>query len=409
LQQHDCGEEQAMSDALMGVYNRAPVEADRGEGVWLHARDGQTYLDCVSGIATNALGHCHPALVAALTEQAARLWHVSNIFRIPGQEVLAEKLTRASFADVVFFANSGTEAIECAIKTARRHHAAKGQHQRIDIVGFAGSFHGRTYAAVNASGNPAYLDGFGPRLPGYVQVALDDPAALAAAIAAPTTAAVLVEPVQGEGGARALPAGWLQALKAMARAAGVLVIHDEVQCGMGRTGRLFAHQWAPGAEPDIMAIAKAMGGGFPLGACLATHDAAAGMVTGTHGTTFGGNPLAMAVGNAAFDLLADPALLAHAGAMGDRFAAGLAGLVAVYRDVAVDVRGKGLLIGVKLAVDNRDMMATARQHGLLVAGGGDNCIRLLPPLTITAHEVDLALDRLAMAFATTRGRMAQAA
>jgi acetylornithine/N-succinyldiaminopimelate aminotransferase len=398
-----------MSDALMGVYNRAPVEVDRGEGVWLHARDGQTYLDCVSGIATNALGHCHPALVAALTDQAARLWHVSNIFRIPGQETLAEKLTRASFADVVFFANTGTEAIECAIKTARRHHAAKGQGERIDIVGFAGSFHGRTYAAVNASGNPAYLDGFGPRLPGYVQVSLDDTAALAAAIAAPTTAAVLVEPVQGEGGARALSVEWLQSVKAMARAAGVLVIHDEVQCGMGRTGRLFAHQWAPGAEPDIMAIAKAMGGGFPMGACLATHDAAAGMVAGTHGTTFGGNPLAMAVGNAAFDLLADPALLAHAGAMGDRFATGLARLVAGYRDVAVDVRGKGLLIGVKLAVNNRDMMATARQHGLLVAGGGDNCIRLLPPLTITAHEVDLALDRLAMAFATTRRRMAQAA
>jgi len=398
-----------MSDALMGVYNRAPVAVDRGEGVWLHAHDGQTYLDCVSGIATNALGHCHPKLVAALRDQAERLWHVSNIFRIPGQEALAEKLTGASFADVVFFANSGTEAIECAIKTARRHHAAKGQGDRIDIIGFAGSFHGRTYAAVNASGNPTYLDGFGPRLPGYVQISLDDPAALAAAIAAPTTAAVLIEPVQGEGGARALPVEWLQNVRRMASDAGVLVIHDEVQCGMGRTGRLFAHQWAPGAEPDIMAIAKAMGGGFPMGACLATHDAAVGMVTGTHGTTFGGNPLAMAVGNAAFDLLADPALLAHAGAMGDRFAAGLNKLVAAYRDIAVDVRGKGLLIGVKLLVNNREMMATAREHALLVAGGGDNCIRLLPPLTITAQEVDMAIDRLAMAFATTRGRMAQAA
>jgi acetylornithine/N-succinyldiaminopimelate aminotransferase len=398
-----------MSDALMGVYNRAPVEVDRGKGVWLHTRDGQTYLDCVSGIATNALGHCHPKLVAALHEQAERLWHVSNIFRIPGQEALAEKLTRASFADVVFFANSGTEAIECAIKTARRFHAANANPERIDVIGFAGSFHGRTYAAVNASGNPGYLDGFGPRLPGYVQISLDDAAALAAAIAAPTTAAVLVEPVQGEGGARALSVEWLQALKTMARAAGVLVIHDEVQCGMGRTGRLFAHQWAPGAEPDIMAIAKAMGGGFPMAACLATRDAAQGMVVGTHGTTFGGNPLAMAVGNAAFDLLADPALLAHAQAMGERFADGLNNLVAGYRDVAVDVRGKGLLIGVKLVVNNREMMATAREHGLLVAGGGDNCIRLLPPLIITAHEVDTALDRLAMAFATTRRRMAQAA
>jgi len=398
-----------MTDALMGVYNRAPVEVDRGEGVWLHARDGQTYLDCVSGIATNALGHCHPKLVAALRDQAERLWHVSNIFRIPGQEALAEKLAKASFADVVFFANSGTEAIECAIKTARRHHAAKGHPERIDIIGFAGSFHGRTYAAVNASGNPTYLEGFGPRLPGYVQVSLDDTTALAEAIAAPTSAAVLVEPVQGEGGARALSVEWLQALKSMAKAAGVLVIHDEVQCGMGRTGRLFAHQWAPGAEPDIMAIAKAMGGGFPMGACLATHDAASGMVVGTHGTTFGGNPLAMAVGNAAFDLLADPALLAHAAAMGERFTAGLNKLVTAYRDIAVDVRGKGLLLGVKLTVNNRDMMATAREHGLLVAGGGENCIRLLPPLTITPHEVDTALDRLAMAFATTRRRMPKAA
>ena len=398
-----------MTDVLMGVYNRAPVEVDRGEGVWLHARDGQTYLDCVSGIATNALGHCHPKLVAALRDQAERLWHVSNIFRIPGQEALAEKLTKASFADVVFFANSGTEAIECAIKTARRHHAAKGHPERIDIIGFAGSFHGRTYAAVNASGNPTYLEGFGPRLPGYVQVSLDDTTALAAAIAAPSTAAVLVEPVQGEGGARALSVEWLQALNSMAKAAGVLVIHDEVQCGMGRTGRLFAHQWAPGAEPDIMAIAKAMGGGFPMGACLATHYAASGMVVGTHGTTFGGNPLAMAVGNAAFDLLADPALLAHAAAMGERFTAGLNKLVTAYRDIAVDVRGKGLLLGVKLTVNNRDMMATAREHGLLVAGGGENCIRLLPPLTITPHEVDTALDRLAMAFATTRRRMPKAA
>ena len=398
-----------MTDALMGVYNRAPVEVDRGEGVWLHARDGQTYLDCVSGIATNALGHCHPKLVAALRDQAERLWHVSNIFRIPGQEALAEKLTKASFADVVFFANSGTEAIECAIKTARRHHAAKGHPERIDIIGFAGSFHGRTYAAVNASGNLTYLEGFGPRLPGYVQVSLDDTTALAAAIAAPSTAAVLVEPVQGEGGARALSVEWLQALNSMAKAAGVLVIHDEVQCGMGRTGRLFAHQWAPGAEPDIMAIAKAMGGGFPMGACLATHYAASGMGVGTHGTTFGGNPLAMAVGNAAFDLLADPALLAHAAAMGERFTAGLNKLVTAYRDIAVDVRGKGLLLGVKLTVNNRDMMATAREHGLLVAGGGENCIRLLPPLTITPHEVDTALDRLAMAFATTRRRMPKAA
>ncbi|EGD58047.1 acetylornithine aminotransferase [Novosphingobium nitrogenifigens DSM 19370] len=397
------------NEALMGVYNRAPLEVDRGEGVWLHATDGRVYLDCVSGIATNALGHCHPRLVAALKDQAEKLWHVSNIFRIPAQEQLAHKLTQASFADVAFFANSGTEAIECAIKTARRYHAARGDGHRIDVIGFAGSFHGRTYAAVNASGNAAYLDGFGPRLPGYVQIDLDDEAALVAAIAAPTAAAVLVEPVQGEGGARALSPEWLLRLKDMCRKAGVLVIHDEVQCGMGRTGRLFAHQWAPGAEPDIMAIAKAMGGGFPIGACLATRDAASGMVVGSHGTTFGGNPLAMAVGLAAFDLLADPTLLDHARQMGERFMSGLGKLVVAFGDIALDVRGKGLLIGVKLAVNNREMMATARDHGLLVAGGGDNCIRLLPPLIITDKEVDEALDRLATAFAATRRRLAQAA
>lgn len=393
----------------MGVYNRAPLEVESGQGVWLTARDGSTYLDCVSGIATNALGHCHPALVTALKTQADKLWHVSNIFRIPGQEALADRLVAASFADVVFFANSGTEAIEAAIKTARKYHAARGDTQRIDVIGFAGSFHGRTYAAVNASGNAAYLDGFGPRLPGYVQLDLDDEAALAVAIAAPTTAAVLVEPVQGEGGARALSTEWLVRLKTMAQAAGVLVIHDEVQSGMGRTGRLFAHQWAPGAEPDIMAIAKALGSGFPMGACLATREAAQGMVVGAHGTTFGGNPLAMAVGIAAFDLIADPATLANARAMGERLAAGLTKLVAAYGDVAVDVRGKGLLIGVKLKTNNRAMMATARDHGLLVAGGGDNCIRLLPPLIITAQEVDQALDRLAAAFAATRRQLAQAA
>ena len=367
---------------LMGVYNRAPVEVARGEGVWLEAADGTRYLDCVAGIATNSLGHCHPALVAALTEQAGKLWHVSNIFRIPGQDALAHRLVSQSFADVVFFGNSGSEAVECALKTARRYHAANGAPERIDIVGFAGSFHGRTYAAVNASGNPAYLDGFGPRLPGYVQLTVDDQAGVEAALRAPTAAAVIVEPVQGEGGARAMTGEWLQWLRALCNETGTLLIYDEVQCGMGRTGKLFAHQWFDGAQPDIMAVAKALGGGFPVGACLASAKAAAAMNVGAHGSTFGGNPLAMAVGCTAFDLLADPAQLAHVAALGQHLTDGLRALVARYSDVAVDVRGKGLLIGVQLVTNNREMMATARAHQLLVAGGGENCIRLLPPLVM---------------------------
>ncbi|WP_174292997.1 aspartate aminotransferase family protein [Sphingomonas bacterium] len=287
------------SDHLMTVYNRAPLAFVRGDGAWLYAEDGEAYLDCVGGIATNALGHCHPLMVAALIEQAGKLWHVSNMFRIPGQEQLAERLTRACFADRAFFANTGSEAVECALKTARRFHARRGAPERIDVIGFAGSFHGRTYAAINASGNPDYLDGFGPRLPGYVQIALEDQAGFEAAVAEPSVAAVIVEPVQGEGGARALSAADLLRLRRLCDTHGVLLIHDEVQSGMGRTGRLFAHQWVEGTEPDIMAVAKALGAGFPVAACLATETAASGMTPGAHGTTFGGNPLAMAVAIAA--------------------------------------------------------------------------------------------------------------
>ncbi|SFG52649.1 acetylornithine aminotransferase apoenzyme [Novosphingobium sp. CF614] len=398
-----------MSSELMAVYNRAPVEVERGEGVWLHARDGRVFLDCVAGIATNSLGHAHPALVAALTEQAHKLWHVSNIFRIPGQEELAHRLVENSFADVVFFGNSGSEAVECALKTARKYHAANGQPERIDIFGFASSFHGRTYAAVSASGNPAYLDGFGPRLPGYHQLVIDDAAAIEEAIRQPTAAAVIVEPVQGEGGARALDEAWLRRVRDLCSETGTLLIYDEVQCGMGRTGKLFAHQWFDGVEPDIMAVAKALGGGFPVGACLSTAAAAKGMVVGTHGSTFGGNPLAMAVGKAAFDLIASAATLDNVRTIAARLHDGLRSLAAHYPDIAVDVRGKGLLIGVKLIPNNREMMATARDHGLLVAGGGDNCVRLLPSLLMTGAEADEALKRLEQAFAATRAAVAEAA
>lgn len=398
-----------MSDALMGVYNRAQLEVERGEGVWLHARDGRTFLDCVAGIATNSLGHAHPRLVSALEKQARKLWHVSNIFRIPEQEDLAARLVDATFADLVFFGNSGSEAIECSLKAARRYHAVNGAPERIDVIGFVGSFHGRTYAAVNASGNAAYLDGFGPRLPGYVQLTIDDRKAIEEAVRRPTAAAVIVEPVQGEGGARALDGEWLLWLRQLCSANGVLLIFDEVQSGMGRTGRLFAHQWFDGAAPDIMAVAKALGGGFPIGACLATAEAAKGMTAGTHGSTFGGNPLAMAVGIAAFDEIALEETLANVRDVSDRLMEGLRDLAARFPDVAVDVRGKGLLVGVKMLPNNRDMMALARDHGLLVAGGGDNCIRLLPPLIITTEEISEVLRRMEATFAAARSRFAAAA
>jgi acetylornithine/N-succinyldiaminopimelate aminotransferase len=401
--------EKTMSDNLLGVYSRAPLVVDRGEGSWLYDVDGNRWLDCVMGIATDGLGHAHPKLVAALEAQAKKLWHVSNIFRIPGQEALAERLIDSTFADVVFFGNSGSEAIEGALKTARRYHHVNGSPERIDVIGFAGSFHGRTYAAVNASGNAAYLDGFGPRLPGYVQLTLDDEAGIAEAIARPTTAAVIVEPVQGEGGARALTGEWLKRVRDLCTQHGVLLIYDEVQSGMGRTGKLFAHQWFEGVEPDIMAIAKALGGGFPVGAFLATREAAKGMVVGTHGSTFGGNPLAMAVGIAAFDEISKEETLAHARAVSVELVEQLNALKDKHSDLIVEVRGKGMLIGLKLVPNNREFMALARDHGILVAGGGENCVRLLPSLLLSSAEAAEVVKRLDAAFADARTRLAKAA
>ncbi len=398
-----------MADNLMPVYNRAEPVFERGEGAWIFTDKGERYLDCVSGIATNALGHAHPALVAALCAQAGKLWHTSNIFRVAGQERLAEKLCQVSFADVVFFANSGSEAVECALKTARRYHSQGGEPDRIDIIGFAGSFHGRTYAAINAAGNPSYVEGFGPRLPGYVQLSVDDAAGIAEAISRPTTAAVIVEPVQGEGGARALTGEWLKTLREMCDRHGVLLIYDEVQAGMGRTGRLFAHQWFEGCPPDIMAIAKALGGGFPVGACLATREAARGMVAGVHGSTFGGNPLAMAVAETAFDIINTDAILGNVVTVANRLSNGLRGVATRYPDIVIDVRGKGLLVGTKLVPNNREFMAAARDEYLLVAGGGENCVRLLPPLNLTPSEADEALARFEKTCAGFRAQLARVA
>ena len=382
------------ADHLMGVYNRAPQAFARGEGVRLWTEDGTEYLDCLAGIAVTALGHAHPVLVEAVKAQAETLWHTSNIFRVPDQEAVAARLAELSGLDVAFMTNSGTEAVECALKTARKFHAANGQPERIDVIGFEGAFHGRSYAAVNASGNPGYLDGFGPRLPGYVQLTFGDHEALKAALAAPTTAAVILEPVQGEGGARAAPDVCLRGLRELCDAHGVLLIYDEVQCGLGRTGRLFAHQWAEHARPDVMCLAKALGNGFPVGACLATAEAAKGMTVGAHGSTYGGNPLAMAVAKAALELLSSEELLQHVRDVSGYFTQQLEGLRSRFPDVVADVRGRGLLIGVKLHPNNRAFMGWARDEGLLVAGGGDNCVRLLPPLVITQDEAREALEKL---------------
>ena len=380
-------------DHLMGVYSRAQLAFERGEGARLFTAEGESYLDCLAGIATTGLGHAHPKLVAALKAQAEKLWHVSNIFRIPGQEALATRLCAATFADVVFFTNSGTEAVECALKTARKYHWARGEVERVEIIGFEGAFHGRSYAAVFAAGNPSYVEGFGPALPGYRSLPFGDMEALEAALG-PNTAALIIEPVQGEGGARALPEADLTRMRALCDEHGVLLIYDEIQCGLGRTGKLFAHEWARDAEPDIMCVAKALGNGFPVGACLATAKAASGMTVGSHGSTYGGNPLAMAVGLAAFEELSRPETLAHVREIAGYFTEQLEGLRHRYADIIVDVRGKGLLIGLKLTPNNRDFMAQAREERLLIAGGGDNCVRLLPSLLLTIAEAQEAVDKL---------------
>ena len=396
------------SDHIMGVYNRTPLAFERGAGARLFTTDGVAYLDCMAGIAVNALGHANPKLVAAVKDQADKLWHVSNIFTIPGQEKLAKVLTDATFADEVFFTNSGAEAIECAIKTARKYHWAMGNPERIDIIGFEGSFHGRTLAAVNASGNAAYLEGFGPPMPGFVHLPYGDHDALKAAIG-PTTAAIIIEPVQGEGGARALPDACLRGLRQLCDEHGILLIYDEIQCGLGRTGKLFAHEWAEGAAPDIMAVAKALGGGFPVGACLATAEAGRGMTVGSHGSTYGGNPLAMAVGLAAMEELNSEALLAHVREIAGYFTQQLSGLKDRFPDVVEDVRGKGLLIGVKLKTPNRQFMQHARDQHMLIAGGGDNCVRLLPPLNLTLEEAQEAVAKFEAACEAARNSAKAAA
>ena len=388
-----------MIPPVMPTYNRTPFAFTRGEGVWLEAEDGTRYLDLGAGIAVNVLGHANPALVAALTEQAGRVWHVSNLYRIPEQERLAERLVDATFADTVFFTNSGTEACELAVKMARKHWSENGD-PRSEIVTFSGSFHGRSTAAIAASGSEKMTRGFGPLMPGFVQVGFGDMDATRAAVT-DRTAAVLIEPVQGEGGIRTLPDRFLKELRALCDVTGALLILDEVQCGMGRTGRLFAHEWAAIA-PDIMMVAKGIGGGFPLGAVLATEAAAAGMVAGTHGSTYGGNPLGCAVGCAVMDIVADPKFLAEVSRKAGLFRQRLEGLVADHPGVFEEVRGTGLMLGLKCRVPAKDVVAAGYDAGLLAIPAAEEVVRLLPALNISDDEIGEAITRLDRAAAAVR-------
>jgi acetylornithine/N-succinyldiaminopimelate aminotransferase len=371
------------------TYARSDLAFDRGEGVYLYTADGARYLDFTSGIAVNALGHCHPHLVKALTEQAQKLWHCSNVFQIPGQQRLAERLVENTFADTVFFGNSGAEALECAIKMVRKYQDETGSPDKYRIIACEGSFHGRTLATLAAAGNPKYLKGFAPDVDGFDHVAFGNLNELRAAIT-PQTAAILVEPVQGEGGIRTASADYLRGLRAVADEFGLLLVFDEVQSGMGRTGKLFAHEWA-GVTPDIMSIAKALGNGFPVGACLATEKAAAGMTVGSHGSTFGGNPLAVAAGNAVLDVMLAPGFLDRVNAVAGELWARLGDIVEAHPSVFEERRGVGLLVGLKCRVPNTEMVERLRRNGLLTVTAGDNVVRILPPLIVEEEQINEAV------------------
>jgi len=377
---------------LLPTYARADLAFERGEGAWLVGTDGKRYLDFAGGVAVSALGHAHPKLVAALTEQAAKVWHVSNLFRIPEAEKLAERLVAASFADTVFFANSGAEAMECAIKMARKYHAVGGRPEKYRMVAFEGAFHGRTLATLAAAGAQKYLEGFGPQLEGFDHVPYGDLAAVKKALT-PETGAIVVEPIQGEGGIRVPPAGFLKALRELCDEKGLLLVLDEVQTGIGRTGKFFAYEWA-GIEPDILATAKGLGGGFPIGACLAKAEAAKGMTVGTHGSTFGGNPLATTVGKAVLDAVLEDGFLDRVARTGLLFKQRLAEIKDRHPAVIAEVRGEGLLLGVRAVVPVSDLVVACREQGLLTVPAGENVVRLLPPLIINETEVGEAMTRL---------------
>ena len=389
-----------MIPSVLPTYNRAPLSFVKGEGAWLIEADGRRFLDLAAGIAVNALGHAHPALVKALSEQAENLWHVSNLYHIPQQQALADRLVEHSFADTVFFTNSGTESCELAVKMARKYFYEKGQPERVEIITFSGSFHGRSSAGISAAGSEKMTKGFGPMLPGFVHLTFGDLDGVTNAIS-DKTAAILIEPVQGEGGIRPVPDAELNALRQICDAHGLLLILDEVQCGVGRTGKLFAHEWA-GITPDIMMVAKGIGGGFPLGAVLATEEAASGMTAGTHGSTYGGNPLGCAVGCAVMDHVSDPAFLAEVNRKAGLLRQKLEGLVASHPEVFEEVRGTGLMLGLKCVAPNIDVVNAGYDNEVVTVPAADNVIRLLPPLTLTDDDIDEAyarLDRAATAVA----------
>lgn len=385
----------APSPFVMPTYGRQNVVFERGEGAWMIATNGDRYLDFASGVAVNLLGHAHPKLVAALTAQAQQLWHSSNLYRVKNQESLAERLCAATFADKVFFCNSGAEACEGAIKVARRYHFANGHPERWRMITFKGAFHGRTLATIASAGNEKHLEGFGKPADGFDIMSDFDLEAVEKAIG-PETAGIMIEPVQGEGGVRVVPTAFLQSLRALCDKHGLLLVLDEVQSGMGRTGKLFAHEWA-GITPDVMAVAKGIGGGFPLGAFLATAEAAKGMVPGTHGSTYGGNPLATAVGNAVLDEVLTPGFLEHVQAMGLRLKQELARVKDEFPDAVEEVRGLGLLAGVKVKVPLGDLVNACMAEHFLTVSAGDNTLRLLAPLNVTEAEISESVARLTRA------------
>jgi len=391
--------------ALYGTYARSELAFERGEGMRLYDQHGRSYLDFHAGVAVNALGHGDAHLVAALKAAADKVWHTANTFTIPEQERLGQRLVDATFADSVFFTNSGAEAVECAIKTARHYFWAKGEVDRDEIIAFAGSFHGRTLGTIAAGGNPDYLQGFGPVTPGFKHAQPGDIDSVKALIT-PQTCAILIEPVQGEGGVTAMTPEFMQGLRALCDEHGMLLILDEVQCGYGRTGRFFAYEWS-GITPDIVAVAKAIGGGFPLGACLAKGDVAASMVPGTHGSTYGGNPLASAIGNAVLDRILAPGFIDHVNQMGQKLAWHLQQLAQRYPNYVLELRGKGLLAGIKITPPVRDFVTRLRDdHQMLTIGAGDNVLRLLPPLIVTEADIEEAMDKLGAAFAAIEAETA---
>lgn len=392
-----------MMEPVLPTYARQPLSFDRGEGVWIFTKDGDKYLDFAGGIAVTVAGYSHPHLVEALKAQADKLWHTSNLYRIEGQERLAQRLVDVTFADTVFFTNSGAEALEGAIKMARRYHYGAGAPERWRLITFEGAFHGRTLATISAAGQEKLLKGFGPPVEGFDHVPFADLDSVRAAIG-PETAGILLEPVQGEGGIRAFTPEQLRELHEIADEAGILLIFDEVQCGMGRTGKLFAYEWS-GIAPDILAAAKGIGGGFPLGAFIATEKAASAMTAGSHGSTYGGNPLAMAVGNAVLDVVLEYGFLEHVRQMANQMRQGLEGLKDAHEGLIEEVRGVGLMMGLKLRRSEPAALIDAlRAEHMLAVGAGDNVVRLLPPLVVNEQEISEALARLDKACAALEAK-----